>query len=257
MVDDRSESSQSRPRSRISQSRRREPAPPESMGQRVLVVEDEPSIAAGIVRGLRVAGYDVELANDGASAARAAARHRPALVVLDLMLPELSGYEFLERIRGEPAVPVIVVTARTSLEDRLKCFNLGATDYLPKPFWMEELLARVRLRLSPPGASPGRAISWDDVVVDLDAREVRVAGAPAGLTPQEFAILAYLVQRPGRAVSRSQLAELSDLNEDRDERTVDSHVARVRRKLGPASGRISTVWGIGYRFDRRDAEPGG
>jgi DNA-binding response OmpR family regulator len=224
--------------------------------QRILVVEDEPAIASGIVRGLRAAGYEVELANDGAAAIRAAARQRPALIVLDLMLPEVTGYEFLEQVRSEPAIPVIVVTARTGLDDRLRCFGLGATDFLPKPFWMEELLARIQLRLATPGREAGHIVEWDDVLIDLDAREVRVGGSPAGFTPQEFEILSYLAQRPGRAVSRRLLAELSETGEDRDERTVDSHVARIRKKLGDASARISTVWGIGYRFDRRDAGAG-
>jgi DNA-binding response OmpR family regulator len=234
-----------------SRRRRRDDQPPAT--HRILVVEDEPAIAAGIVRGLRSARYEVELATDGLQAIRAIGANRPDLVVLDLNLPEASGFDVLERLRSHPGLPVVVVTARTGLDDRLRCFDLGAVDFLPKPFWIEELLARIRARLDLPQVAVAATVSWDDVVVDLDAREVTVGDVPAKVTPQEFEILAFLVSRPGRAVARGSLAELSQgPGEVSDERTVDSHVARIRRKLGPAGSRIATVWGIGYRFDRRE-----
>jgi DNA-binding response OmpR family regulator len=224
-------------------------------GRKVLVVEDEPAIAGAIVRGLKAAGYTVELACDGAAGLKLAERTRPDLVVLDLNLPELDGFDVLARLKPTASTPVLVVTARTGLKDRLRCFDLGAVDYLPKPFWMEELLARVKARLDPFAESAPRVVEWDDVRVDLDALEVTVGGQPAGLTRQEFAILAYLVERPGQAVPRHQMAALSDLaGEERHDRTIDSHVVRIRKKLGQAAWRIATVWGIGYRFERRDRE---
>jgi len=217
----------------------------------ILVVEDDPAIAAGIVRGLKSAGFDVELAHDGRRGAELALARPFDLVILDLMLPELGGFEVLELWRGRLSTPVIVLSARTELDARLQAFAGGAVDYLPKPFWFEELLARVRARLRlPDAAAPTRTLAWDDAVLDLDARTVTLAGEPLALTAHEFNVLLYLVERPARAITRRQLAEAAlPAGGDRSERTVDSHVARIRRKLGAAGGRIATVWGIGYRFD--------
>lgn len=216
----------------------------------ILVIEDDPPIAAGVVRGLTGAGFAVELASDGRRGAELALARPFDLVVLDLMLPELGGFEVLELWRGRLSIPVIVLSARTELDARLQAFAGGAVDYLPKPFWIEELLARVRARLRLPEAAPARTIAWDDAVLDLDARTVSVAGEPLGLTAHEFNVLLYMVERPGRAITRRQLAEAAlPAGGDRSERTVDSHLARIRRKLGPAAARIATVWGIGYRFD--------
>ncbi len=170
------------------------------------------------------------------------------------MLPARGGFEVLATWRGRSSTPVIVLTARTDLESRLRAFELGAVDYLPKPFWIEELVVRIRarLRIGHAGvAAPARAVRWDDVVLDLDARAVHVAGAPLALTAHEFNVLSYMVERPGRAVTRRQLAEAAlPAAGDRSDRTVDSHIARIRRKLGrPGGARLATVWGIGYRFD--------
>ena len=220
----------------------------------ILVVEDDPPIAAGIVRGLTAAGFAVELAHDGRRAAELALSRPFDLIVLDLNLPELGGFEVLELWRGRLSTPVVVLTARTDLDARLQAFAGGAVDYLPKPFWIEELVARVRARLRVSEVAPARTVAWDDVVLDLDARAVTLAGAALALTAHEFNVLAYLLERPGRAISRRQLAEAAlPASGDRSDRTVDSHVARIRRKLGPAGARIATVWGIGYRFDAPEA----
>jgi two-component system OmpR family response regulator len=220
---------------------------------RVLVVEDDASTAAGIVRGLRAAGLDVELSTNGGDGGRRVLSERYDIVVLDLMLPEQSGFEVLERVRHRARVPVIVLTARTDLPDRLRAFELGAVDFMTKPFWVEELVARIRSRLRLTDDRPKRVVRWEGVALDLDARTAFVDGRSASLTPTEFAVLAFLVERRGRAVSRSVLAEqaLASLEEP-DARTVDSHVARLRKKLGAGAAAIATVWGIGYRF-----EPGG
>jgi DNA-binding response OmpR family regulator len=216
----------------------------------ILVVEDDPPIAAGLVRGLRAAGFAVELAHDGRRGAELGLSRPFDLIVLDLMLPELGGFEVLGLWRGRISTPVIVLTAKTELDARLQAFAGGAVDYLAKPFWFEELLARVRARLRLTEVAPPRTIAWDDVVLDLDARGVAVAGEPLALTAHEFNVLAYLVERPGRAIARRQLAEAAlPAGGDRSERTVDSHVARIRRKLGASATRLVTVWGIGYRFD--------
>jgi len=220
---------------------------------RVVVVEDDPSVAVGLVRGLRLAGFEVELATDGTTGARLAMGDGIAIVLLDLMLPQRSGFEVLELLRGRAATPpVIVLSARTELGDRLRAFELGAVDYVPKPFWIEEVVARIRTHL-PAGAPrlPTRMVAWAGVAINLDARTVAVDGEPVAFTRFELDLLAYLVQRPGRAIPRAQLAShaIGPLDE-RTDRTVDSHLARVRKKLGPdAAAAITTVWGIGYRFD--------
>lgn len=222
-----------------------------SVVPRILLIEDDPSIASGIVRGLKAAGFAIELANDGKRGAELALTQPFDLIVLDLMLPELDGFEALELWRTRMSVPVIVLTALTTLDARLRVFSGGAVDYMAKPFWIEELIARVRTRLHIAQATPARRVAWDDAVLDLDARAVTVQGKPVAFTATEINILSFLVERAGRAISREQLAEAALPSEgDRFDRTIDSHVARIRRKLGPAAAaRIATVWGIGYRFD--------
>ncbi len=217
----------------------------------ILVVEDDPPIAAGLVRGLKLAGFQVVLATDGQLALEAAERERPTLVVLDLNLPELDGFELLETWRTRLRVPIIVLTARQELEVRLRSFGLGAADYLAKPFWMEELVARIRARLQLVEEGPRRVLRWDDVTLDLDARVVSREGVgPLPFTRHELDVLLFLAERPGRALTREQIGNQAlPANEERDERTLDSHIARIRKKLGPAGARIKTAWGIGYRFE--------
>lgn len=217
----------------------------------VLLVEDDPPIAQGIVRGLRTAGFDVELVQNGRLGAERAISQPFDLIVLDLMLPEFDGFAALEVWRTRISTPIIVVTALTDLDARLRVLGGGAVDYIAKPFWIEELVARIRIRLRYFESPPARTITWDDAILDLDARVVSVANEPVALTSYEFNVLACLVERPDRTISRQQLAE-SALSTDTDtsQRTVDSHVARIRKKLGQVAGaRIVTVWGIGYRFD--------
>jgi two-component system OmpR family response regulator len=220
----------------------------------VLVVEDDASTAAGIVRGLKALEFQVDLSTNGADGIRQILTDDYDVVVLDLNLPGQGGFEVLERVRHRSRSQVIVLTARTDLPDRLRAFELGAADFVGKPFWIEELAARIRSRLRLEDSRPNKVVSWSGVSVDLDARSVDVEGKSASLTPTEFSILAFLVQRTGRPVSRRSLAEsvLASADEP-DARTVDSHVARLRRKLGPGAPAIVTVWGIGYRFDPEEA----
>jgi DNA-binding response OmpR family regulator len=213
---------------------------------RLLVIEDDPAVARGMVRGLERAGYAVELARDGETGLERACDPSFDLVVLDLMLPELAGVQVLQRLRARVQTPVIVVSAKSGLESRLEAFELGAVDFVAKPFWMEELVARTRSRLE--ARRPREVLRWDDVEVDLEARAVRVGGVDAELTPIELAVLTYLVRRAGRAVSRDELVEGALDKSDATERTVDSHVARIRRKLGRGAVALQTVRGFGYRL---------
>lgn len=222
---------------------------------RLLVVEDDPSIASGLVSGLRAAGFDVSLEGGVARAMEVVAREPVDLVVLDLNLPDGSGFEALESWRFRKSLPVIVLTARTELRTRVHAFDLGAVDFLAKPFWMEELVARIRARLRLATDGERRVVSWDGIACDLDARAVRREdGAAVNLTAHEFNVLALLVARRGTAFTRDQIADAALPHEgDRQARTVDSHISHLRRKLGDAGRRIRTVWGIGYRLDLEDA----
>ncbi|HVK69503.1 MAG TPA: response regulator transcription factor, partial [Polyangium sp.] len=170
-------------------------------------------------------------------------------LVLDLMLPGRTGFEVLAAVSGRVSTPVIVLSARTELTSRMKSFELGAVDFVPKPFWIEELVVRLRTRLALREKAPSRTLAVGSVFLDLDRRTATRDGEDMGLTRFEFNILAWLVERPGRAVSRRALAE-STLTEDSEiiERTVDTHVSRIRKKLGHDGKRIATVWGIGYRY---------
>jgi len=216
---------------------------------KLLVAEDDAAVASNLVRGLRAKGFVVELATSGTQARGALERFAPDLVVLDLMLPGLSGLELLEHLSGKPHPPIIVLTARTDLNERLRCFELGAVDYVPKPFFLEELVARINARLTRRPEAPRRILRFADVELDLDQRTVTVAQAQASFTRHEFDVLAYLAQRPGRAVTREDLSARAVSGLDAPEpRTIDSHIARVRKKLNAAGDRIVTVWGIGYRF---------
>jgi DNA-binding response OmpR family regulator len=212
----------------------------------VLVVEDDPTIAGHLVRGLKGAGYGVELLNSGERVDETVRALSVDCVVLDLMLPGVHGFDVLEQLRSWSDVPVIVLTARTALGDRLKSFELGATDFLPKPYFLEELLARLRVRLGPVAAE---TVDFADVSLDPNARVVTVNGHDAGLTPAEFKLLHYLVTRPDRAIQRETLLERALAGEDSTARAVDIHMSRLRKKLGSAGpAHLVMVRGVGYRF---------
>lgn len=217
---------------------------------RLLVVEDDLRVVRSLIQGLDRHGFDVSIAMDGEEGLARALAEPFELIVLDLMLPKRSGFEVLEALQGRISTPVIVLSARTELPARLRSFQDGAVDFVPKPFFMEELVARIRSRLAIVETAPHRKLTFADVVVDLDSREVLCGDVPVDLTAHEFNVLVFLLQREGRAMSREQIAEhaLPEAGE-RSERTVDSHLSRIRKKLGPKAGlHIKTVWGIGYRY---------
>lgn len=221
----------------------------------ILVVEDDPGISSQLVVGLRRAGFDVDLCFDGVSAGRQVFARPYRLVVLDLNLPGQDGLDLLRAWRTRAAVPVIVLTARTDLTARLRSFDLGAVDWMSKPFFLQELLARIATRLGEDAAAPDRTIRWvvdgHAAEIDLDRRCARVDGVDVGLTAHEFNLLAYLAVRPGRVVTRRQLGDAAlPIDGDREAKTINSHVARIRRKLGPVREAIETVRGAGYCFER-------
>ncbi len=217
------------------------------MTARVLVVEDDPGVASGLVRGLKAAGFGVELCCDGDAALPRLLADEHDLVVLDINLPGRDGLALLAEVKGRSPKPTIILTARTDLESRLSAFENGAVDFVSKPFWMAELVARIRTRLALPAAS--RTVGVGGVTIDLDARVARRGDDRIDLTPHEFNVLAWLVERPERPATRAQLIEQC-LPPDSGalERTIDSHIARIRKKLGPEGKSIETVWRVGYRF---------
>jgi two-component system phosphate regulon response regulator PhoB len=222
----------------------------------VLVVEDERDIAALVAYHLTKEGYSVRTAASGSDALQAVAAQRPDLVVLDLMLPEWSGYDILKEMRRRPEladVPVVVLTARREEADRIKGLELGADDYVTKPFSPQELVLRIGAVLrrvqAPSVAGSGRVLRGGPVVVDLSAMQVGVDGDAVDLTPTEFRLLVALLERRGRVQSRKQLLQAAwDIHVDIETRTVDMHVQRLRTKLGVAGSYIETVRGFGYRF---------
>ncbi len=224
---------------------------------RVLVVDDEADITALVAYHLAKAGYRVATAANGGDALRAAREERPDLVVLDLMLPGVSGYDVLAELRQRDEtkdIGVVVLTARRDEPDRIKGLSLGADDYLPKPFSPEELVLRVGAvlrRLAAPAVAAGGLLTAGALVVDRAAHRVTVDGAEVELTATEFKLLRTLLEREGRVQSRAQLLEtVWHAQPDIQTRTVDMHVQRLRQKLGKAGDCIETVRGAGYRFRR-------
>ena len=226
--------------------------------QTVLVVEDETSIASFVALYLKNAGYRVQTAGTGQEALDAVGRERPDLIVLDLMLPDLDGIEVCRRIRRSADIPILMLTARDEDVDKIIGLEVGADDYLTKPFNPRELVARVKsiLRRSVPERREpqAREITHGLLHIDAGRREVRVDGNEVQLAPKEFDLLWELLDHRGLVLTRDQLLErVWGYTFAGDTRTVDVHVRQLRRKLGEASP-IVTVWGVGYKVaPSRDA----
>ena len=233
--------------------------------RRVLVVDDDPTVSDVVCRYLRRAGYDVAHVGDGLRALAEFARDRPDLVVLDLMLPGLSGLEVCRRLRREAAdTPVIMLTALGEESDRVLGLEIGADDYVTKPFSPRELVLRVQSVLrraaapattgpaGPAGSAGTEMLTDGDLAVDVARRVARLAGAELTLTVREFDLLVFLMRHPARALRRAELLEAVWGWSFGDQSTVTVHVRRLREKVeaDPASPRrIVTVWGVGYRYE--------
>jgi two-component system phosphate regulon response regulator PhoB len=222
---------------------------------RILVVDDEPDIAALVAYHLAKAGFRVSTAHNGSDALKAAREERPDMIILDLMLPGVSGYDVLAELRQREEtrdVGVILLTARREEPDRIRGLTLGADDYLTKPFSPQELSLRVRnvlRRLAAPPVAAGSTITAGPVSIDRSAHRASVHGHELALTATEYKLLLLLIERRGRVQTRPQLLEsVWDAQPDIQTRTVDMHVQRLRTKLGDAGRLIETVRGFGYRF---------
>lgn len=224
--------------------------------EQILVVDDEPMVREVVVAYLEREGFRVDEASEGGAALKHIKETPPDLVVLDVMLPEVDGFSVLTELRRNGNIPVILLTARTDETDRVLGLELGADDYVVKPFSPRELVARVRsvLRRSAPAAKSAEVLEFDSLSIDEQARTVTLEGNDVEMTPKEFDLLAFLAKSPRQVFSRSQLLEqVWDSSADwQDPSTVTVHVRRLRRKLESDQENprwITTVWGVGYRFE--------
>lgn len=226
----------------------------------ILMVEDEEQLVALVRTHLVAAGHEVSIAFDGPAALHMLEQRPADLVILDWMLPGLDGLEVCRRIRARSITPILMLTARAAEVDRVLGLEVGADDYLTKPFSMPELLARARALLrrvelmkrpsEQEGARRGdEVLIVGELLVDIAGRTASVAGEDIELTPKEFDLLSMLARQPGRAYSREYLLQSIWGQEYLGfDRTVDTHVVRLRRKLGPMGDRVATVWGVGYKL---------
>ncbi|MCE9609341.1 MAG: response regulator [Chthoniobacter sp.] len=225
--------------------------------KKILVADDEPDVLHLVSTNLKNAGFNVIKAEDGLRALTQARETQPALIVLDLMLPEMSGLEVCKVLKKEPAtaqIPIIMLTAKAEEVDRIVGLELGADDYLTKPFSPRELVLRVKsvMRRASGASELGEQLALGDIRVDRTRYEITVAGKPVDLTATEFKLITVLIERRGRVQSRDTL--LNDVwgyESAIDTRTVDTHIRRLREKLGKSADSIETVRGFGYRIAER------
>lgn len=226
---------------------------------RVLIVEDNADLAAGIQYNLSLEGYETCIAEDGRRALTIAEQWTPDVILLDLMLPELDGYQVLQTLRGRGVkTPVVILTARGEEADKVRGFRLDADQYVTKPFGVLELLERVRALIRRSARDGGTTtvapLRFGDVTIDTSSRLVTRHGTPCALTPKAYELLLALIRRGGAVVTRNELLkEVWGYSAFVTTRTVDSHVAELRRKIedDPASPRyVKTVWKVGYRFEK-------
>jgi len=226
------------------------------MSKTIMVVDDEKRLVSLVKNYLVQEGYRVLYANNGKEALPIANQEKPDLIILDIMMPEMDGYAFMREHRKEFDTPIIMLTARVDDDERVIGLELGADDYITKPFRPRELVARVRAVLRRVGKTEpkGVVLQVSDISLDRDIREVTVAGNSVDLTPSEFDLLAALMTSPGRVYSRLDLLDvIQGVRYEGYERTIDTHIKNLRAKIEPdprSPCYIETVYGVGYRFRR-------
>ena len=227
------------------------------MPRKILIVEDETNIADLINLYLKKEGYETMVANDGGKALELYRLFRPDLVLLDIMLPVLDGWSVCAKIRETDSTPIIMLTAKGETIDKVSGLEMGADDYIVKPFEMKELLARVHAVLRRTGGDEAKAkrLTYDGLVIDLDSYELEVMGHRVDTPPKELELLYHLAASPNRVFTRNQLLdEVWGFDYFGDSRTVDVHIKRLREKLEGVSDQwsLKTVWGVGYKFELRN-----
>jgi DNA-binding response OmpR family regulator len=224
------------------------------MNTKILVVDDEPDALEVLGFKLKESGFTPVFAADGARAINAARTERPALIVLDLMLPEIDGLEVCKILRRDPAteaIPILMLTARTGEMDRVVGLELGADDYVTKPFSPREVVVRIKKLLARAGgpAGPAMPLRYGELEIDAPKHEVKISGEVVALTATEFRLLEILARQRGRVLTRDQLLrDVWGYDTPIDSRTVDTHMRRLREKLGGTARFLETVRGVGYRF---------
>lgn len=219
------------------------------MTDRILLVEDDEALGHQVSDTLSQAGFDPHWVRDGDEAS-ALEPNRYCAIVLDLMLPGTYGMDLLRKYRRTSEVPVLILSARDDTSDKIRGLKLGADDYVTKPFFPEELVARVQACLRRPNLVDTKRVAVGSLRIDLERHEVRSEDELLSLTRVEYEILALLARRKGSAVSRDAIVDAAlDPSSEGSRRTLDVHISRLRRKLGMASGQLETVWGIGYRLN--------
>jgi two-component system OmpR family response regulator len=219
---------------------------------RLLVVDDEPNIVELLSASLRYAGFEVQTAQTGAEAIRVARSFKPDLLVLDVMMPDMDGFDVVRRLTGEGArIPVLFLTARDATEDKVTGLTVGGDDYVTKPFSLEEVIARIRAVIRRSGgraATPTSRLHFADIELDDDTHEVRKAGALVELSPTEFKLLRYFMHNPGRVLSKSQILDhVWHYDFGGEANVVESYVSYLRRKIDSTEPRLlQTVRGVGY-----------
>ena len=224
------------------------------MGRDILVVEDDYNISNLIYMYLAKEGFDVRLASDGARAIEEFRKKAPDLIVLDIMLPVMDGWAVCARIRETSRVPIIMLTAKSELFDRIHGLEMGADDYVVKPFEMKELIARINavLRRSEIPNDTSKTLTYDKLRIDLDAYELTVDGRKVDTPPKELELLYHLASTPNKVYTRNQLLDdVWGFDYFGDTRTVDVHIKRLRDKVDNVSSQwaLRTVWGVGYKFE--------
>ncbi len=228
------------------------------MAKTIMVVDDEPRLVALLESYLTQEGFRVLCSYDGLQALAAARKEKPDLIILDLMMPVMDGFEFMRLHRAETNTPIILLTARVEDDDKVMGLELGADDYITKPFKPRELIARVRAVLRRAGEVPpqGKIIEAGGILLDRDQRLVQVGGRGVDLTPSEFDILTALMSAPGRVFTRLDLLDvIQGVRYEGYERTIDTHIKNLRAKIEDDPHRprwIETVYGVGYRFCREE-----
>ena len=229
---------------------------------KVLIADDDPNVQELLSLYLVKEGYDVITVSDGVEALKQTREADPDLLILDVMMPRLDGWGVCRAIREESFVPIIMLTAKGEDYDRILGLELGADDYVVKPFHPVEVLARVKaiLRRIQRSSEAAKVIEYEGLTIDVARHEVIVNGTTKALTPKEFDLLAFLAERPGWAYTREQiLSQVWGYDFVGDGRTVDAHIKRLRQKLGAGDDKpwgISTVWGVGYKFEEQQGAGG-